>query len=68
MTRDRALWTAAMANEATVLAIIWVMIEKPGWGGAIAAIAIAYAVGVLLAARLTREPASDAAPVGESAL
>jgi uncharacterized membrane protein len=68
MTRDRALWTAAMTNEATVLAIIWVMIEKPGWGGAIAALAIAYTVGIVLAARLTRRPAPEAAPVGESAL
>jgi uncharacterized membrane protein len=67
MTRDRALWTAAMTNEATVLAIIWVMIEKPGWAGAIAALAIAYAVGLVVAARLTREPAGGAAPAGESA-
>jgi hypothetical protein len=65
MTRDRALWAAAMTNEALVLGIIWVMTEKPGWGGAVAALAIAYAVGLTLAARLTRVPAVDVAPVAE---
>jgi hypothetical protein len=66
MTRDRALWAAAMTNEALVLGIIWVMTEKPGWGGAVAALAIAYAVGVSLAARLTRVPAVEATPVAEA--
>ncbi len=65
MTRDRALWAAAMTNEALVLGIIWVMTVKPGWGGAVAAVAIAYAVGLSLAARLTRVPAVEAPPVAE---
>lgn len=67
MTRDQALWTAAMTNEALVLGIIWVMTEKPGWGGAVAALAVAYAVGVAVAARLTRVPAVESAPMAESA-
>jgi hypothetical protein len=67
MTRDRALWGAAMTNEALVLGIVWVMTEKPGWGGAIAALAVAYAVGLVVAARLTRAPAFEAAPAAESA-
>jgi hypothetical protein len=66
MTRDRALWTAGMTNEALVLGIIWVMIEKPGWAGGIATLVVAYAVGVLLAARFTREPAPEAAPAARS--
>jgi uncharacterized membrane protein len=68
MTRDRALWTAAMTNEATVLGVIWLMVEKPDWGGAVATLVIAYAVGLVIAARLTRQPAPEAAPVGESAV
>jgi hypothetical protein len=62
MTRDRALWAAGMTNEALVLAVVWVMTVKPGWGGAIAALAVAYAVGLALAAGLTRVPAVEAAP------
>jgi hypothetical protein len=67
MTRDRALWAAGMTNEMLVLGIVWVMIVKPGWGGAIAALAVAYAVGLVLAARFTREPAVEAVPAAESA-
>jgi hypothetical protein len=66
MTRDQALWTAAMTNEALVLGIVWVMTEKPGWGGAVAALAVAYAVGLAVAARLTRMPAVETAPAAGS--
>jgi hypothetical protein len=62
MTRDRALWTAGMTNEMLVLGIVWVMTVKPGWGGAVAALVVAYAVGLALAVHLTREPAVEAAP------
>ena len=54
MTRDRALWIASLSNEALVLAIVWVMVEKPAWGGGIAALVIAYVVGVATAIALTR--------------
>ncbi len=60
MTRDRALWTAALSNEGLVLGIVWVMVEKPGWGGGIAALVIAYAVGVATAASMTRAPSLEA--------
>lgn len=66
MTRDRALWTAGLTNEFLVLGIIWVMTEKPGWGGAVAAIAVSYAVGFALAARLTRDPAVGSAAAPET--
>jgi hypothetical protein len=56
-----------MTNEALVLGIIWVMTEKPGWGGAVAALAVAYGVGLAVAARLTRAPAVEAVPAVESA-
>jgi hypothetical protein len=65
MTRDRALWTAGMTNEMLVLGIVWVMTEKPGWSGAIAALAVAYTVGLTVAARLTRMPTVEAAPAAE---
>lgn len=67
MTRDRALWTAGMTNEFLVLGVVWVMTEKPGWGGGIAALVVAYAVGLVLAARLTREPAVESAAAAEPA-
>jgi Na+/H+-dicarboxylate symporter len=67
MTRDRALWTAAMTNLALVLGIIWVMVVKPGWGGAIAALVVGYAVGAVLAIRLTREPTVEVGPAAGTA-
>ena len=67
MTRDRALWAAGFTNEALVLGVIWVMTQKPGWGGAIATLLIAYAVGLAVAWRLTREPAVESAPAAEPA-
>lgn len=62
LTRDRALWSAAMTNAAVVLGIIWVMTLKPDWGGAIATLVVAYAVGLAFAARMTREPTVEEAP------
>ena len=43
-----------------MLGIVWVMIEKPGWGGGIAALVVAYAVGVATAASMTRAPSLEA--------
>jgi hypothetical protein len=65
MTRDRALWIAGMTNEMLVLGVIWVMTEKPGWGGAVAALVVAYAVGMALATAFTREPALEPALAAE---
>jgi hypothetical protein len=66
-TVNPLLWGAALSNEGLVLAIIWVMTEKPGWAGGIAALVIGYAVGVVLALRLARRDAVEAAPVAEPA-
>ena len=66
MTRDRALWAAALTNEALVLGVIWVMTLKPEWAGAIAALVVTYAVGLALAVHLTREPAAEEAPAAQS--
>lgn len=66
-TVNPLLWGAAFSNEGLVLAIIWVMTEKPGWGGSIAAIVIGYAVGVAVSMRLARRDAVEAVPAGEPA-
>ena len=65
LTVDRLLWGAAFSNEGLVLAIIWVMTEKPGWGGAIAAVVVGYAVGIAAAVALARKPADAAEAVAE---
>jgi uncharacterized membrane protein len=67
LTVDRLLWSAAFSNEGVVLAIIWVMTEKPGWGESIAALVIGYAVGVAFALRAARKPAPAAAAAFEPA-
>ena len=67
LTVNPLLWGAAFSNEGLVLGIIWVMTEKPGWGGAIAAVVIGYAAGFGFALRAARKPAVEAAPVGELA-
>jgi len=59
------LWGGAFANEGIVLAIVWVMTEKPGWGGAIAALVIGYAVGAAFGLASARKAAPAAAPVAE---
>ena len=66
-TVDPLLWSAALSNEGLVLAIIWVMTEKPGWGGAIAAILIGYGVGVACALRFARKPAVRVGAAAEPA-
>ncbi len=66
MTRDRALWIADLTNETLVLSIIWVMVEKSSWASGVAALVIAYLVGVIAAVALTRTPTVALEPVTES--
>jgi hypothetical protein len=61
LTVDRLLWSAAFTNGVLVLGIVWVMVQKPGWGGGIAALVISYAVGLVLALTLAKKPAVEAA-------
>lgn len=65
LTRDRMLWGAALTNEGVVLGIVWVMTEKPGWGGGIAALVVGYAVGIALAVGVTRRAALAVDTVAE---
>jgi hypothetical protein len=67
LTRDPLLWAAAFANEGLVLGIIWVMTQKPGYGEGIAALAIAYAAGVVVSLAFTRAPGAEAAPATDTA-
>ena len=59
MTLHPGLWVAELTNIGLVLGIVWNMTQKPGVWSAIAAIAVAYAVGAVLALWLTRAPAEE---------
>jgi hypothetical protein len=67
LTCDPALWSISFANPGMVLGVMWNMTQKPGLGGAIAAVAGGFAVGGALGLRLGRAPGVEAAPVGEPA-
>jgi hypothetical protein len=63
MTRDRALWVVAFANPGIVLGVVWVMTQKPGAGGAVAAVVIGYVVGTMAALHFAKPAASEVEPV-----
>jgi hypothetical protein len=60
-------WVVTFASPALVLGIIWNMTQKPGTGGAVAAVVIAYAAGAALGLRFTRAPAVEAEAVADTA-
>lgn len=62
MTLHPGLWVVELSNLCLVFGIVWNMTEKPGWGGAIAAVVIAYAVGAGLGLRFRRAPQEELAP------
>jgi uncharacterized membrane protein len=66
MTRDRPLWGATLANDATVLGIVWLMIEKPGLGGSIGAVVGGYLVGLALSLWFTQSQGAEAEALGTS--
>jgi hypothetical protein len=65
MTLHPGLWVVEFSNLGLVLGIVWNMTEKPGWGGAIAAVLIGYAVGAVLAVVVSRAPRDELAAVTE---
>jgi hypothetical protein len=67
MTRHPGLWVAEFTNIALVLAVVWNMTQKPGLWSSIAAVVVAYAVGVAVALPFTRAPAQDLAASPEPA-
>jgi hypothetical protein len=65
MTLHPGLWVVELSNLGLVLGIVWNMTEKPGWGGAIAAAVVGYAVGAGLALLFTRGAQEDVEAVSE---
>jgi hypothetical protein len=60
------LWVVEFTNLGIVLGVVWNMTQKPGWGGSIASVAIAYAVGVALALLATRTAKEELATAPEA--
>lgn len=65
--RQPALWLSELSNLGVVLGVVWDMTEKPALGAAIAAIVVGYAVGAVLALRISRAPAGAGATAAETA-
>jgi hypothetical protein len=60
------LWVVEFTNLAMVLAVVWNMTQKPGWGGSIASVLIAYAVGAAAALLATRSAKEELAAAPEA--
>lgn len=67
MTLHPGLWVVELTNFGLVLAIVWNMTEKPGWGESIAAVLVGYAVGAGLALLLSRAPQEELGAASEPA-
>lgn len=60
MARHPGLWISELCNIGLVLGVIWNMTTKPSVAGAIAAVVVSYAVGLVLALRISKAPAPEA--------
>jgi hypothetical protein len=67
LARDPILWGVTFVNPALVFAIAWNMTEKPGTGGAIASLVVAYVVAAVAAWPFTRPAAVKAGPAEQAA-
>lgn len=67
MTLHPGLWVVEFTNFGIVFAVVWNMTEKPGLGGSIASVLIAYAAGAALALLLTRTRQEELAAVADTA-
>lgn len=67
MALHPGLWVVEFSNLGIVFGVVWNMTQKPGLGGAIAAVLVGYAVGAALALLVTRSPQEELAPSGELA-
>ena len=65
MTRHPGLWVTEFSNLGLVFGIVWNMTEKPGTLGAVAAVAIGYAVGAASAVAFSRSGAEELETVSE---
>jgi hypothetical protein len=57
-TCDRALWIVSFANPGIVLGVVWVMTQKPGTAGAIAAVVVGYLIGAAVALQFAKPAAA----------
>jgi hypothetical protein len=67
MTLHPGLWVVEFTNLAMVFGVVWNMTQKPGVGGALASVLVAYAVGVTLALLVTRAPQEEPVAAPEAA-
>jgi hypothetical protein len=67
MTLHPGLWVVEFSNLGIVFGVVWNMTLKPGLGESIAAVAIGYAVGAVLALLITRSAQEELASAGEPA-
>jgi len=58
---------AECSHLGLVFGVVWVMTEKPGLGGSLAAVLVGYAVGAVLALLVTRAPKQEVATAAEPA-
>jgi hypothetical protein len=65
MTRHRGMWVTEFSAIGIVLGVVWNMTQKPGTASSVAAVAVGYAVGALLAVYFTKAPAEELAAVAE---
>jgi hypothetical protein len=67
MALHPGLWVVEFSNLGIVFGVVWNMTQKPGLGGAIAAVVVGYAVGAALALLITRTPQEELGPASEPA-
>jgi len=67
MALHPGLLVVEFANLGIVLGVVWNMTQKPGWGEAIAAVLVGYAVGAALALLATRSAKEELATAPEAA-
>jgi hypothetical protein len=67
MTLHPGLWVTELSNLGLVLGIVWIMTEKPGLGGSLAAVLGGYVVGAVLALLITRSAQEELAPASDMA-
>jgi hypothetical protein len=67
MVLHPGLWVVELSNFGLVLGVVWIMTEKPGLGGSLAAVLVGYAVGAGLALLASRAPQEELAAATEPA-
>lgn len=65
MALHPGLWVVEFSNLGIVFGVVWNMTQKPGLGGAIAAVLVGYAAGAALALLVTRSPQEELASASE---